>query len=80
MVKLILPKSNVIIGNDPDVDITCKVIIKLHWKNKVVLPVVESMRQQIQAAFDDQSKAIEKDLIEIIKRKQSPGLWKENEE
>ena len=77
MSKIIIPQSDVTLGNDPNVDITCKVILRLHWKNKVVLPAVESMRKQLQAAFNDQARAIEQDLIEIIKGKKSPGYVKE---
>ena len=78
MSKIIIPQSDVKLGDDPNVDITCKVIIRLHWKNKVVLPAVESMRKQLQAAFNDQAIAIERDLISIIKEKRSPGYVKED--
>ncbi len=78
MSKIIIPQSDVKLGDDPNVDITCKVIIRLHWKNKVVLPAVESMRKKLQAAFNDQARAIEQDLIEIIKGKKSPGYAKED--
>ncbi len=77
MIKIRIPQSDVTLGNDPNVGITCKVILKLHWKNKVVLPAVESMRKQLQAAFNDQAKGIEEDLIDIIKSKKSPGYVKE---
>jgi hypothetical protein len=78
--KIIIPQSDVKLGEDPNVDITCKVIIRLHWKNKVVIPAVESMRKQLQAAFNDQAKAIEKDLIAIIKERKSPGYVKEEKD
>ena len=73
MSKIIIPQSDVKIGDDPNVDITCKVIIRLHWKNKIVQPAIESMRKQLQAAFNDQAKGIEHDIVHLIKNKPSPG-------
>ncbi len=77
MAKIIIPQSNITIGEDPNVEITCKVIIKLHYKNKIVIESVESMRKQLQMAFDEQARSIEITLIEMIKEKKSPGLIKE---
>ena len=77
MAKIIIPQSNITIGKDPNVEITCKVIIKLHYKNKIVQPAVESMRKQLQMAFDEQARSIEITLIEMFKEKKSPGFVKE---
>jgi len=77
MAKIIIPQSNITIGEDPNVEITCKVIIKLHYKNKIVIESVESMRKQLQMAFDEQARSIEITLIEMIKEKKSPGFVKE---
>ena len=74
MSKIIIPQSNTLLGDDPNVDIQVKVDIRLVWKDKIVQPQIESLRQQLQFAYNDQAHKIEKDLVDIIKRKKSPGF------
>ena len=74
MAKIIIPQGYRTLGEDPAVDIEVKVDIRLRWKDRIVQPQVESLRGQLQLAFNDEAKKIEKDLTEIIKRKKSPGF------
>jgi len=76
MSKIIIPQSSFTLGEDPAVDIEVKVDIRLKWKDKIVQPQVESLRNQLQFAFNDEAKKIEKDLTDIIKRRKSPGFTK----
>ena len=78
MSKIIIPQSNLTLGEDPNVDIEVRVEIRLKWKDKIVQEHVESLRKQLQFAFDDEARKIETDLREIIKRKKSPGVDKED--
>ena len=77
MAKIIIPQSNISLGNDPNCKIEVRVDIRLVWKNKIVRSDVENLRGQLQLAFNDQARLIEKDLVEMISNKKSPGFIEE---
>ncbi len=77
MAKIIIPQQNITMGQDPALDIEVSVDIRLRWKEKIVDPKVEALRNQVQFAFNDEARRIEKTLKEIIKSRKSPGFTKE---